>query len=134
MVNTALFQTVRGALLPAAKATNAEGAPAYAFTARHELAQLAATGCLTRTFYADAQDQLERVMALAQEVDATFVAKTAAIPWCICARPASPCPCMASTQPCQNDPYPIWSGNPCSVARARKASVCASTSGTSRRR
>lgn len=77
MVNTQLFQTLKGALLPTATARNAEQAPAYAFSARHQLAQLAATGCLSRTFYANAEDQLDKVTALVQEVDAAFVAKTA---------------------------------------------------------
>jgi 60 kDa SS-A/Ro ribonucleoprotein len=77
MVNTQLFQTLKGALLPAAKVLNAEQAPAYAFSPRHQLAQLAATGCLSQTFYASAEDQLDTVTALAQEVDAAFVAKTA---------------------------------------------------------
>lgn len=77
MVNTTLFQTLKGAFLPAATARNAAGAPAHAFTPRHQLAQLAATGCLSRTFYANAEDQLAQVTALAQAVDATFVAKTA---------------------------------------------------------
>ena len=77
MVNTQLFQTLKGALLPAAVARNAEQAPAYAFSPRHQLAQLAATGCLSQTFYANAEDQLDTVTALAQGVDAAFVAKTA---------------------------------------------------------
>ncbi len=77
MVNTQLFQTLKGALLPAATAVNAEQAPAYAFTPRHRLAQLAATGCLGQTFYADAEAQLDAVLALAKELDAAFVAKTA---------------------------------------------------------
>lgn len=77
MVNTQLFQTLKGALLPAATAVNAEQAPAYAFTPRHRLAQLAATGCLGQTFYADAEAQLDAVLALTKELDATFVAKTA---------------------------------------------------------
>lgn len=77
MVNTQLFQTLKGALLPAAAACNAEQAPAYAFGPRHQLAQLAATGCLSQTFYANAEDQLDKVTTLAQEVDAAFVAKTA---------------------------------------------------------
>jgi 60 kDa SS-A/Ro ribonucleoprotein len=42
-----------------------------------QLAQLAATGCLNNTFYAQAQDQLDAVLALAREVDPVFVAKTA---------------------------------------------------------
>jgi 60 kDa SS-A/Ro ribonucleoprotein len=77
MVNTRLFQSLKGALLPDATARNHEGAPAYALSARHQLAQLAATGCLNQTFYASADSQLDAVRALAQTVDAAFVAKTA---------------------------------------------------------
>lgn len=77
MVNTTLFQTLKEALLPAATARNAEQAPAYAFNARHQLAQLAATGCLSRTFYANAEDQLDQVVELTKELDASFLAKTA---------------------------------------------------------
>ena len=77
MVNTQLFHTIKGALLPAATARNAEQAPAYAFGPRHQLAQLAATGCLSRTFYADAEQQLDQVLALTQTLEPAFVAKTA---------------------------------------------------------
>ncbi|AKJ27298.1 RNA-binding protein [Caldimonas brevitalea] len=77
MVNTQLFQTLKGVLLPKADAVNHEQAPAYAFSPRHQLAQLAATGCLNHTFYASAEEQLGRVLALAREVDPSFVAKTA---------------------------------------------------------
>ena len=77
MVNTQLFKTLKGALLPDADARNHEQAPAYALGARHQLAQLAATGCLNQTFYANAEAQLDTVRALAQSVDAAFVAKTA---------------------------------------------------------
>lgn len=77
MVNTQLFQTIKGALLPVATARNAEQAPAYAFGPRHQLAQLAATGCLSRTFYASAEDQLDQVLALARQVEPAFVAKAA---------------------------------------------------------
>jgi 60 kDa SS-A/Ro ribonucleoprotein len=77
MVNTQLFQTLKGALLPDANAANAERAPAYALAPRHRLAQLAATGCLGQTFYANAETQLDAVLALAKELDAAFVAKTA---------------------------------------------------------
>jgi len=75
MVNTQLFQTNRAAPVP--QALNHELAPAYALSARHQLAQLAATGCLNDTFYADAQAQLNDVTALAAAVDPLFVAKTA---------------------------------------------------------
>ena len=77
MVNTTLFQTLKGALLPAATARNAEQAPAYALGPRHQLAQLAATGCLSRTFYANADEQLDQVLALTKTLDPAFVAKTA---------------------------------------------------------
>jgi 60 kDa SS-A/Ro ribonucleoprotein len=77
MVNTKLFQTLRGALLPTPTATNASQAPAYAYTPRHQLAQLAATGCLGSTFHAGAEAQLESVLALAAQLEPSFVAKTA---------------------------------------------------------
>ena len=77
MVNTQLFQTNQGALLPAATVRNAAGAPAYALSPRHQLAQLAATGCLNQTFYANAESQLDTVLSLAQAVEPEFVAKTA---------------------------------------------------------
>lgn len=77
MVNTELFQTLKGALLPSADARNFAQASAYALSARHQLAQLAATGCLSQTFYANAEAQLDAVRALAQAVEPAFVAKTA---------------------------------------------------------
>ena len=77
MVNTQLFQTLKGKLLPTALANNSAGSPAYAFGPKHQLAQLAATGCLSQTFYADAQSQLDAVTALAAQLEPSFVAKTA---------------------------------------------------------
>jgi 60 kDa SS-A/Ro ribonucleoprotein len=77
MVNTQLFKTLRGTRLPAATATNASQAPAYAYTPRHQLAQLAATGCLGHTFHAGAEAQLDAVLSLAAQVEPEFVAKTA---------------------------------------------------------
>lgn len=78
MANTDLFQSVKQAsLLPAALVTNAEGAPAYALSPRHQLAQYAATGCLNTTFYASAEAQLAMVLELCRGVDAQFIAQTA---------------------------------------------------------
>jgi 60 kDa SS-A/Ro ribonucleoprotein len=77
MVNTQLFQTLKGQLLPQATAQNQAGAFAYALSPQHQLAQLAATGCLSQTFYADAQSQLDAVTALAAQVEPAFMAKTA---------------------------------------------------------
>jgi 60 kDa SS-A/Ro ribonucleoprotein len=77
MANKNLFQTIRGALLPATTTVNDAGAPAYALSAEASLAQLAATGCLSRTFYATAEDQLAKVLELASQVDVDFLARAA---------------------------------------------------------
>ncbi len=63
--------------MPPATALNHEGASAYALAPKHALAQYAATGCLSNTFYAGAGEQLRTVLALAKELDAMFIAKTA---------------------------------------------------------
>jgi 60 kDa SS-A/Ro ribonucleoprotein len=77
MANKMLFNSMRGAKAPATDARNHEGAAAYAFDAKHALAQFAVTGCLSNTFYCNADGQLARALQLAAEVDAQFVAKTA---------------------------------------------------------
>jgi 60 kDa SS-A/Ro ribonucleoprotein len=77
MVNTQLFKTAKGQLLPPSTTLNQEGAPAYALSAKHQLAQMAATGCLNQTFYADADLQLQTVTALAAQVEPAFLAQTA---------------------------------------------------------
>ena len=76
-MNKNLFSTTPGKLLPNTDATNHEGGKAYAFTAKHALAQYAATGCMSRTFYASAEAQLADVVLLCDQVEASFVAKTA---------------------------------------------------------
>jgi hypothetical protein len=55
MANATLFRSLVGALIPRADARNEEGAPAYRRPPRETLAQLAATGCLNATFYANAE-------------------------------------------------------------------------------
>jgi 60 kDa SS-A/Ro ribonucleoprotein len=77
MVSTTLFKTYAGKLMPATDTLNEEFAPAYRFSARHALAQLAATGCLNATFYASNAIQLERVLALCADVEPMFIAQTA---------------------------------------------------------
>ncbi|HEY8559988.1 MAG TPA: hypothetical protein VIL74_06400 [Pyrinomonadaceae bacterium] len=77
MANKNLFQTVRGLFTPKANAVNEAGGTAYKLTPKHALAQYAATGCFSQTFYADAGEQLDKVLALAKELDAEFVARTA---------------------------------------------------------
>ncbi|MCD2519683.1 RNA-binding protein [Massilia sp. G4R7] len=77
MVNVQLFSTSKGKYAPPTDAVNAAGAPAYALSSRHQLAQYAATGCLHATFYAGAEAQLATVAALCEELDSGFIARTA---------------------------------------------------------
>ena len=68
MANKSIFQSLRGALVPTSTATNDAGATAYALSPKAALARIAATGCVTRTYYCSAEVQLDRVLALANEV------------------------------------------------------------------
>ena len=68
MANKQLFKSGKGRLLPRAKAKNQEGAIAYAFGPKHALAQFAATGTLSATFYASAESQLEQLIGFADQV------------------------------------------------------------------
>jgi 60 kDa SS-A/Ro ribonucleoprotein len=77
MANKNLFQTLKGMFTPEADITNEAGGLAYALTPKAALAQYAATGCFNQTFYADAGEQLAKVVALAAEQDADFLAKLA---------------------------------------------------------
>ena len=77
MANKTLFKSLIGKLIPATNALNEERAPAYALSPRQQLAQYAATGCLNRTFYTTADEQLAKVLELCAEIDAEFIAKTA---------------------------------------------------------
>jgi len=77
MANKNLFRTLRGALAPKATTRNDAGGPAYALSDKAALARIAATGCLTPTFYASAENQLDRVLELAARVDVDYLAKTA---------------------------------------------------------
>ena len=77
MVNTQLFKTIKGKLLPQTDTLNKAGGRAYQYSPYHQLAQLAATGCLNQTFYANASTQLKTVLELTQSIDTEFIAKTA---------------------------------------------------------
>jgi len=76
MANQSLFNT-RTAQIPKTDTTNRAGGVAYQMGDKEALAQLAATGCLSSTFYANAKDQLDEVLALAAKCEPEFVAKTA---------------------------------------------------------
>src|SRR5262249_15675856 len=60
-----------------ANAVNQAGGRAYAFTPEHALAQYAATGTFSGTYYATDGEQLEKTLELAALCDPAFVAKTA---------------------------------------------------------
>ncbi len=77
MANKNLFRSIVGKLIPAADAVNDERAPAYSLSAKHTLAQYAATGCLNATFYATAETQLKKVIELCDNIDPEFIARTA---------------------------------------------------------
>lgn len=81
MVNFRLFSNRKGAAaqrnVPQVNTVNAAGGVAYAFDAKHALAQLASTGTFNNTFYTNASEQLDAVARLADEVDNEFLAKTA---------------------------------------------------------
>ena len=76
MANTTLFQSIKNCFTKT-DTYNDAGGIAYTLTPKQQLAQLAATGCLNNTFYADAQSQLDQVLKLAESLDAEFIAKTA---------------------------------------------------------
>jgi len=63
--------------LKAADARNNAGGLAYRLPPKHALAQLAATGSLSNTYHATADDQLAQVRALAEQVDDAYLAKLA---------------------------------------------------------
>jgi 60 kDa SS-A/Ro ribonucleoprotein len=78
MANKKLFaRALPGAPLPATNATNEAGGAAHALSAQQALAQYAATGTLNGTFYASAEDQLEKALGFAEAVEPEFLAKTA---------------------------------------------------------
>jgi len=77
VANKNLFQSIVGRLLRGADVVNEAGGPAHAFSPEHALAQYAATGCLSSTFYATDDTQLGVVLELASKVEPELVAKVA---------------------------------------------------------
>lgn len=77
MANKSLFASAIAKLLPVADTPNREGAPAYAYGPEAKLAQLAATGTLSDSFYATAETHLTEALAAVQAVDPYFAAQAA---------------------------------------------------------
>ncbi|MCG7519972.1 RNA-binding protein [Ruegeria sp. Ofav3-42] len=77
MANKSVFASIKGRLLPKAMAKNAHGAPAYAYSDAHTLAQVAVTGTFGGMFYQSPQEELEYVLDVAEAVDPQFLAQAA---------------------------------------------------------
>jgi 60 kDa SS-A/Ro ribonucleoprotein len=78
MVNKNLFRSATpGAPIKPTDTTNEAGGRAYSRTDRGLLAQFAATGTISATFYASGEDQLKTTLDVAAKVDPEFIAKTA---------------------------------------------------------
>jgi len=77
MASKNLFRGTPGKQIPETNTVNLAGGKAYAFSPKHALAQFAVTGCFRDTFYATDKDQLDTVKKLVQDVDSSFIAKTA---------------------------------------------------------
>ncbi|WP_170331118.1 vWA domain-containing protein [Ruegeria arenilitoris] len=77
MANKSVFASIKGRLLPKATANNAHGAPAYAYSDAHALAQVAVTGTFGGMFYQTPQEELEYVLDVAEVVEPRFLAQTA---------------------------------------------------------
>ncbi|WP_404308281.1 TROVE domain-containing protein [Neorhodopirellula lusitana] len=77
MANKPLFQSITS-VLPRATVVNEAGGPAYKLSAKHALAQMAATGTFGNVYYASAQNQLDAMRKLIDEIDdKEFLAKLA---------------------------------------------------------
>jgi 60 kDa SS-A/Ro ribonucleoprotein len=77
MANKSLFQSTIGNFIPKTDTFNEAGGNAYSFTHKHTLAQYAMTGCFNATFYATAENQLEKILEMSQNVEPEFIAKLA---------------------------------------------------------
>jgi 60 kDa SS-A/Ro ribonucleoprotein len=77
MASKALFKSSRGNAVPVANAHSEAGGIAYKLPPRHALAQYAATGCLTTTYYASADQQLSTILKLCRTIEPEFIARTA---------------------------------------------------------
>ena len=77
MANKNLFQSLTSRFDPSTDATNEANGRAYRRSSKQALAQYAATGCFSSTYYANAEHQLDRVLALCGEVPPEFIARVA---------------------------------------------------------
>ncbi len=77
MANKSVFASIKGRLLPATDTLNKAAAPAYTYSDAHALAQVAMTGTFGALHYSGPMDELEYILDLSENVDPSFLAKTA---------------------------------------------------------
>jgi 60 kDa SS-A/Ro ribonucleoprotein len=80
VANKSIFKSRNGSRridIPITDTTNKAGGTAYDLGSEGALAQYAVTGCLNQTFYANAEEQVEKIMELANQCCNEFIAKTA---------------------------------------------------------
>lgn len=77
MANKSVFASLKGRLLPKADTRNAAGAPAYAYSDAHALAQVAVTGTFGGMYYQSPQEELEYTVDTAEAVPPEFLARAA---------------------------------------------------------
>ncbi|MCZ2109148.1 MAG: hypothetical protein LC118_06240 [Dehalococcoidia bacterium] len=78
MANKQLFKSAKpGKTPPATNTINSAGGVAYQAGPQEALAQYVATGCLGATFYASAEEQLDKILELAAKCSPEFLAKLA---------------------------------------------------------
>ncbi|MBL4812949.1 MAG: RNA-binding protein [Rhodobacteraceae bacterium] len=77
MANKSVFASTIGRLVHRATTKNAHGAPAYAYSDTHALAQRAVTGTFGAMAYHSAQDELQSTVALAEAVEPFYLAQVA---------------------------------------------------------
>ena len=76
-MNKDIFSNPRPTRVPITDTINEAGGKAFSFSPEHTLAQIAATGCLNSTFYASAEQHLDKVLELTNKVSPRFIAQTA---------------------------------------------------------
>jgi 60 kDa SS-A/Ro ribonucleoprotein len=78
MANKQLFKSAKpGRTPPATNTINSAGGIAYEAGPQEALAQYVTTGCLGATFYASAEEQLDKILELAAKCSPEFLAKLA---------------------------------------------------------
>lgn len=77
MANVRIFGSATRRTAPATDTLNRAGAPAFAYSAEHKLAQIAMTGTFNEGFYGSATSQLDDLKAAADAVDPEFLAQAA---------------------------------------------------------